>query len=336
MFRDIILFISRSRIASVTTAILLNAIGVALVLGVSVESFGNYGWVIFVFTPSILGFNTALLYSLGQQRSKASTVGLASISLLVVAIGIVVFAFEGLICLMMAAPIAYPLCVLGAWIGHFTGTCINRRFLKVLTSVILLAVTPLLTALEAKLSFAAPTSKVTSSIEVNSPIEKVWKLIPEFTEIKSDPVLMFKAGVAFPLSCRMEGMGVGARRYCVLSTGTMTETITAWNPPHHLAFDVLTTPPSMREISFYKNLNPPHLDGFYVSKKGEFHLTPLADGRTRIEGTSYYENRLWPSGYWLTISDYVVRHVQLRVLNHLKILAESSSALPHEANLLER
>ncbi|MSU03635.1 MAG: hypothetical protein EXS23_00170 [Pedosphaera sp.] len=332
MFRSQILFISRSRIASVITAILLNAIGVAVMVGVSLESFQLYGWVIFVLTPSILGFNTALLYSLGQKRSVGSTAALSCLSLLVVALAILIFAIEGLICLIMVLPIALPLCLLGAYIGHFTANCINRRYLKVLTSALLLAVTPLLTALEAQRTVSLPSSKVTTSIEVNCAVDKVWKLIPEFSAITSEPVLIFKAGIAFPLSCRMEGSGIGARRFCELSTGSMTETITAWNPPYHLAFEVLKTPPSMREISFYNNFHPPHIEGFYVSKKGEFRLTSLPNGRTRIDGTSHYENRLWPESYWLPISDFVVRQVQFRVLNHIKTLSESTPALTPDSN----
>ncbi len=323
MFRRLILFISGSRAASVGVAILLNALLVAAVLGITLETLGLYGWVIFMWTPGILGFNTALLYSLGQKRTLGSTKTLACISLLIVAATALVFAIEGLICILMVLPIAMLLCWLGAYGGYYTAAFINRRFLKVLISCIMISLTPLLTAMEAHFRVTTPSSIVTSSIEVNAPIEKVWKFIPEFPPIETDPEFIFKVGIAFPISSRMEGSGVGSRRFCELSTGTMAETISVWNPPHHLGFEVLNTPPSMKEISFYDDFNPPHIEGFYVSKRGEFRLTQLPNGHTRIDGTSHYENRLWPESYWFPISDYVVRQVQLRVLKHIKFLAES-------------
>ena len=49
----------------------------------------------------------------------------------------------------------------------------------------------------------------------------------------------------------------------------------------------------MRELSPY-HIHPPHLDNFLVSKRGQFLLEGLPDGKTRLEGTTWYTNRMWP------------------------------------------
>ena len=61
------------------------------------------------------------------------------------------------------------------------------------------------------------------------------------------------------------------------STGAFVEPITAWEPPHRLAFSVQSTPPPMDELSF-REVTPPHLEGFFVSRRGEFRLEPLPAG----------------------------------------------------------
>lgn len=346
MIRRLIHIISSSRIATVGLTSMVNAIAIAFVLTTSFQVNAVYGWTVFLGIPVLTGFNTAILFSIGQKRSMDSILWLAFISLMLVAISLLVAAFEGLICIAMAIPIAVPLCLLGAFVGHAVAICVNYRWFKLTAAIILLVATPLFMGMEASLNPQVPASTVKTSIEIDCPVEKVWELIPEFSTITALPELIFKAGVAYPIRSRMVGTGVGARRYCDLSTGPMEEIVTAWQPPYHLAFDVLRTPPSMREISIYPDLRPPHLEGFYISKTGEFRLTPLLNGRTRVEGTSCYENRLWPEFYWLPISDYVVRHVHLRVLRHIKTLAEASATNanaptlrntnPHETHLLER
>jgi hypothetical protein len=120
------------------------------------------------------------------------------------------------------------------------------------------------------------------------------------------------------------GDGVGAVRYCIFTTGTFVEPIEVWDQPRLLQFSVKDQPPPMKEWSPY-DIHPPHLDHYLVSQKGQFLLTPLPGGRTRLEGTTWYVNKMWPESYWQLWSDYIIHRVHLRVLKHIKDLAERSS-----------
>ncbi|HBI42403.1 MAG TPA: hypothetical protein DDY78_06020 [Planctomycetales bacterium] len=60
-----------------------------------------------------------------------------------------------------------------------------------------------------------------------------------------------------------------------------------------------------------------------VSRRGEFRLTALDGGRTRLEGATWYTNRMWPAFYWRLWSDAIIHRIHLRVLNHIKELAEA-------------
>jgi len=109
----------------------------------------------------------------------------------------------------------------------------------------------------------------------------------------------------------------------VFSTGPFVEPITVWNEPRELSFDVIEQPEPMRELSPW-DVHPPHLDNFLVSKKGRFLLEALPDGRTRLRGTTWYTNKMWPEVYWGFLADRVISSIHGRVLRHIKDLAESA------------
>jgi len=91
-------------------------------------------------------------------------------------------------------------------------------------------------------------------------------------------------------------------------------------------FTIESGPPVLREWSPYGDIHPPHLQGYFVPESGDFTLLPLAGGRTRLEGTSVYRNRMWPSHYWRLWSDAIVSRVHRRVFENVKQLAERKAA----------
>src|SRR5947209_4392095 len=168
-----------------------------------------------------------------------------------------------------------------------------------------------------------PTSEVLTAIEVNAPPEKVWNQVVAFAEIPPPKELLFRAGIAYPIRAEISGRGVGAVRHCVFSTGAFVEPIEVWDEPRLLRFGVTAEPPAMRELSPYPGLHPPHLDNYFSSKRGQFLLIPLANGRTRLEGTTWYTNRFWPQAYWQLWSDTIIHRIHMRVLEHVKARSES-------------
>lgn len=58
------------------------------------------------------------------------------------------------------------------------------------------------------------------------------------------------------------------------------------------------------------------------SKQGQFLLTELPGGRTRLEGTTWYSNRMWPGWDWHLWSDHILHRIHGRVLCHIQTLAE--------------
>jgi hypothetical protein len=79
----------------------------------------------------------------------------------------------------------------------------------------------------------------------------------------------------------------------------------------------------MHELSLCADVLPRHLHGYLVSKRGQFRLTRLAGNRALLEGTSWYQYGLWPAEYWRWWSAAIIRRIHMRVLNHIRTLAEA-------------
>ncbi|HEX5829681.1 MAG TPA: SRPBCC family protein, partial [Gemmatimonadaceae bacterium] len=175
---------------------------------------------------------------------------------------------------------------------------------------------------------ATALREVRSAVIIDAPAHIVWRSVVEFPPLPEPSQLLFRSGVAYPLRAEIVGTGVGAVRYCVFSTGAFVEPITRWEPGRRLSFDVTEQPPPLQEWSPYAEIAPPHLDGYFVSRRGEFRLVPLQDGRTRLEGSTWYEMRLYPAAYWVIFGDAIVGRIHDRVLQHVRATAEAGVARP--------
>lgn len=146
-----------------------------------------------------------------------------------------------------------------------------------------------------------------------------------FAEIPPPKELLFRAGIAYPIRAEISGHGVGAVRHCIFSTGPFADPIEVWDEPRLLKFGVTANPAPLNELSPYGNIQPPHLHGYFVSKQGQFLLTALPGGPTRLEGATWYQHTMWPAAYWRLWSDYIIHKIHLRVLEHIRAQAEGAA-----------
>mgnify|MGYP003339746087 CR=1 FL=1 len=165
--------------------------------------------------------------------------------------------------------------------------------------------------------------EVRSAVVIAAPPDKVWNNVIAFSELPPPTEWLFKVGIAYPLRATLYGTGPGAIRHCVFTTGPFVEPIEVWDAPRLLRFGVTQNPPPMEEWTPYAAVHPPHLEGFLVSERGQFRLEALPDGRTRLEGTTWYRHHMWPERYWQWWSDYIIHRIHLRVLNHIKACSET-------------
>lgn len=280
---------------------------------------GVYGITLFLLIPVLIGVSSTTIVGLKKEINKKEAWNIGFITLCAFSLVLFIMAFDGIICMIMAAPIGLLLTKIGTLLG-----CLIARKTPgngPVSILILLIFIPSAAFMEKE---SQPSlSKVVTSVEITADAEAVWKNVVEFPELKEPDELLFKAGIAYPVNAKIDGKGVGAVRYCNFNTGSFVEPITAWDQPYLLAFDVAEQPEPMEEISFW-DINAPHLHEYFVSKKGQFRIIRLPNGNTLLEGTTWYYHNIRPEFYWRIWSNYIIHQIHKRVLNHIKKNAEAS------------
>lgn len=307
------------RIMLTACLVALPAVVAALFL---TNSTRRYGYALFVVLPSAAGFICGLVVNAQTTWNWGNSLIAAALTSAAVVMGLLVLRVEGMVCILMAAALLWGLVMIGLLIAWVVRKIARSRAAQ--RNFILLAIgcVPLCSAVEVQVAPRLELIEQTSVIEIDAPVATVWRFVPAFPDITAPPSWIFRSGVAYPLRSEIEGSGVGASRRCVLSTGVMEETVTRWEPDAFLEFSVLTVPPAMKEASIYDHLETPHLQGYFTPQRGRFVLTPLPNGRTRLEGTSWYVHQIWPQSYWTPITRRIVHGIHERVLEHIKVLAE--------------
>jgi len=305
------------------------SISVTAMVGLALAVFGanvllSYGWGVFVALPFCTGLLSVLIYTFHshQTRTLNECLWVSIMPMVLVAVGVLFVAIEGIICILMAAPIGLALAAMGGYLGYAIQSARwGKRNSTAMLSLTLM-ITPSVFGLEQAMPPLPETFEVRSAIEVNASPGKVWQQVIAFSEIPAPEEWIFRAGVAYPVRAEIHGTGPGAIRYCMFSTGPFVEPIEVWDQPRLLRFGVTSNPPPMNELSPYGHIEPAHLHGYFESHKGQFLLTELPGGRTRIEGTTWYSHALWPQQYWHLWSDYIIHRIHMRVLRHIKTEAE--------------
>lgn len=292
----------------------------------SVKGTGYYGFVLFLGLPLLVSFLSAFCFGFRRECRFRAAYPVAALAILVLGLLIIVTALDGLICLLMALPLALLLAVPGTFLGLLASRAATGRASSVLP-LIFVFLFPCLVAFENTRRARAPLRAVTTSVEIDAQIQDVWKTVIAFPRIDSPPDGIFRMGIAYPIKASIAGSGVGAIRLCTFCTGDFVEPVTVWDENRLLAFDVKSSPPPMKEFSIYQHIDPPHLHGHLASEKGQFRLEQRGN-KVLLEGTTWYRHEMWPQWYWIPMTDRIIHKIHHRVLDHIKTTVEISRDNP--------
>ncbi len=301
----------RAQVTAIGASVAIGSGAVALIVYV----LGQYAFSLFTLTPVLMGFASGSIAAhAGAGRARSMAIGQLALGLVLA--GMIVMDLEGLMCVLMCWPLGAALVAIGVAVGHHLAVPRGARAALVLLAVLLLPC-----AAWDGAGGAPPTLRsVTTVVEVDAPPMVVWRRVVAFPDLPP-PDGLFALGIACPLRAAIHGAGVGAVRHCEFTTGDFVEPVTAWEPGCRLGFDVVAQPPAMRELSFWPEVKAPHLDGYLESRRGEFRLIALPAGRTRLEGTTWYQVDVHPEAYWALWVDRFIHAIHARVLGHIAALA---------------
>jgi len=311
------------------TAVIMGAAAGAVVamgmMGISVGLLGEYGAALFLGAPTISAFVATIVFTHLHHPNAALSL-LASFAALMISFAIMLaFALEGMVCLLMAFPLAA--------VGGFVGWGIAYLFIALTnelanaTGPATLCILPLWILAEVFAPMPVVEDRVVESVvDIDAPPEVVWDRVVAFEDLPPPTELIFRMGVSSPTGATIDGSGVGAVRRCRFTTGEFVEPITVWDPGHELAFDVAQHPDPMREMTPYGGPRPPHLDDYFATTRGQFLLEELPDGGTRLHGRTWYQLHVFPRAYWSLWAEDFIHTIHLRVMRQIERLAEEDYA----------
>ncbi len=251
---------------------------------------GLYGWTVFALLPGFLG--GAVSRSL-RPATSGEAAAVSAISTVFGAFFLLVVWEEGLICLLMALPLVIPMGALGGWLAYRFEPA-SRMQTTGIAMLPLVPVSPLWDTTARPAVFTVKTA-----IESAASLEQVWTQVIAFPALPEPQEWYFRAGLAYPQRARIEGTGIGAVRYCEFSTGSVRR--------NHRSVGRAAAPAVPRDgesaaaarMSPFVESNPKHLHG--------------------------YQHGPWPAQRWLWSSDAIIHRIHLRVLNHIRTLAEHAA-----------
>jgi hypothetical protein len=311
-----------ANLAHVVQGVLAGVAIIVLAVLISAVTFGAYGWSLFVMTPFLVGITTAYLANRSVALASGRTSGLVMAAAGLGTLALVMFALEGFVCILLAAPLASVAALVGGAIGRALAAVGHKRG-KPLLSVALL---PAMFALEAAMP---PSVEITmeQAIDISAPPSAVWRAVVSDEPIGSPPALVAEAGFSYPVGGHLLGNGIGAVRLGEFSTGVARERVTDWQPGRRLAFVVDSQPPMMEEMSPYRRVHAPHLSGYFETSATAFDLKALPGGRTRLSVRATHTLRIDPALYWEPMARWAISQNVYRVLRSIKGRVELNASI---------
>lgn len=264
------------------------------------QGWAEYGWVMFLGFPIILGLSLGI-----HPNKKAMSYG-AILALAFFLFFIIIAGIEGIVCVIFLLPLILIPLFLGLIIVHLI-----ERFGEIRKEVkVRMAWSPLLIFI-----LAVPLEKAVvmdrRAIEtVTTEIILPYSAIEVFDAIKSVDTLygakpfLMRLDLPVPNKCILEEEEVGALRICYFEGGRIVEEVTAFEPGELLQMDVVDY-----ELTGRKWL------GF---KEAIYEFDSMAPNKTKMTRITTYTSELYPRVYWRPLENIGVSQEHDYVFQNLK------------------
>jgi hypothetical protein len=260
------------------------AVGLAGFFVAEIPATHAMGGVIFILVPFAAGFAITLVSRDMQTVSAAGILAaIASLALLIA------MHMETPVCALLAFPLLFVGITLGVALGfifHSLRAKLTGKAGPTFTSLVLLSM-PLLILTGHRIELSTLTHPrqevVTSTIRLSADPTHVWNDLRSFDSLQGKKPLLMYIGLPIPISCDMQGTGLGAKRTCYFDHGSIEETVIDWQPPHVMRLAIDRT-----------NMPGRHWLGFEYA---EYTLQQDGDGTILTRNTTIISN-LYPAWYW--------------------------------------
>jgi hypothetical protein len=233
------------------------------------------------------------------------------------------FAWEGSICLLFAAPIILPMASIG---GVAAGLTQRRQIQPLQLSAV--ALLPLLLVLvETRIPDPSSNRTVETAIRIHAPASVVWQSIIRVPAIRSTelpPSWVQAVGFPKPVEATLSHEGIGGVRHASFTGGLVfTETIDQWDPLHNLSFSIRANTDEVPPTTLDEHVK---VGGRYFDVlEGEYRLETIPDGDTLLHLSSRERVSTHFNAYAGLWTDAVMRSIQTSILQVIQHRAEAQS-----------
>jgi hypothetical protein len=220
--------------------------------------------------------------------------------------------WEGVICLIFAAPIM----LISSMIGGVLARVLGRRRIRSVPGQFSVLTLPLLVILvESQIAAPVQIRTVETDVLIHAPAAQVWDNIRSVRRIDSSELpdsWVTRIGFPKPVAATLSHDGVGGVRQASFTGGLVfTETINQWEPESDLRFSIHANTDSIPPSTLDEHVT---IGGaFFDVLDGEYRLEQRPDGTLlRLTSHERLSTHLNPyAGVW---TDAVMRSIQRQIL----------------------
>ncbi len=276
-----------------------------------------------IIVPVLLGFITVVEAQHSKPRPVWQWIFLPWIPLVLSFLIVYLLNLEGLICILLALPIA----LISSSVGGLAAGLVQKYLRKpTRTSLACIALLPILLApLEMQLPPRAQYRTVRTEILIHAAVPIIWKNIEQVKAISPHeipPTWTHAIGFPLPVAATLSYPGVGGVRHASFQNGLLfIETINKWDEGHILAFSIKADTQHIPPTTLDEHVT---IGGRYFDVlNGEYSLEPHSGGNVILHLSS--QERLSTdfnsyAGLW---TDALMRSLQQSILQVIKHRCEA-------------
>ena len=278
--------------------------------------------------PLVVGFLQVYISEARGRRPWIERIFMPSVPAGLALLGALLLVWEGLICIIVIAPIMVIMAAIGGICAALVRDFMRpgpRNLVFVCSLVLPMAIAPLEQMRRPPLEFR----EVESAIEIHASSAAIWdqiKTVPHIAPAEQIDGWTYRIGFPRPIEATLDREGIGGTRRASFERGVLfVETITHWEPASALAFgiraDTASIPPTT--LDDHVTVGGPYFDVL----EGEYRIEPLGESRTMLHLRS--RHRLSTSfnvyaGLW---TDAIMQDIQRSILRVIRRRSEGAPVL---------
>lgn len=276
--------------------------------------------------PFVLGFVQVYISESYIQRRWRERLTMPWVPALLCLAASLIFSWEGLICVVLFAPLTLFLSSLGGIAAGLTRDAVHprRKNLVFLCCLMLpIAIAPL----ENLRPPQARMRTVATEIEIAAPPGVIWDQIKSVPAIRASELQnswTHRIGFPRPVEATLSHEGIGGVRRATFERGVLfMETITRWEPPHQLAFSIRAATASIPPTTLdeHVTIGGPYFDVL----EGEYIIQPSAGNHATLHLSSRHRLSTRFNTYAAFWSDAIMGDIQQNILRVIKHRCEQAA-----------